>query len=295
MWYTGAKEFATAPRQRQQHAPALPARSQSQTSLRPRQCGEALPPVTAQRPRADAAGGAAWQRSANGRGALQGAGRAGRVIGKSPPATAAAVLSLSASTDLLGHEAADVAQAKELVRLGPWSVRRAPGGPDAGLLFVNVETGRAQREPPREVLEELGMGEEEEEGEGGDAGAEESDAPTTERGARSGGSSSRPATGSSGTRPASAPCAAKFQRILLGNGRDLPLAMARDILAALREDATLFDEVRRRFSDTPRDETPVELDGLPEELEGVAAALAPGEISGVIGTEAGMQILLRVC
>lgn len=250
-------------------------------------------------------------------------GAAGRIIGKSPSTTAAALLTLSSSTELVNPDAVDAAQAKEVLRVGPWSVRRAPGGPDAGLIYVNVETGRAQREPPQEVLDDLGMDEEgsaEEDPELAEqesAGLRASGSGSTWRGGGGSGGGSRPTSsghrrsrpGSSGSRGArgahneassgsardsSSGFDAKFQRILLGNSRDVPLAMCRDILAALREDVELFDEVRRRFSDAPQEEKPVDLDGLTEELAAVAMALSPGEVSDVIGTEAGMQILLRV-
>jgi len=202
-----------------------------------------------------------------------------------------------------------------MLRIGAWSVRRAPGGPEAGLLYVNVETGRAQKEPPQEVLQELDL-DEEEAGEAQDdinSGAV-ADSPPASKGrsssrpgsSRGGGhSGSRPGTGrrSSGSRPGSSagsPPAVpkevpKFRRILLGNSQDLPLRMARDIQNAIKEDVSFFDVAQKRFSDAPEEETPSSLDALPEELEAVAIALAPGELSGVIGTDAGMQIVLRVC
>lgn len=192
-----------------------------------------------------------------------------------------------------------------MLRIGAWSVRRAPGGPDAGLLYVNVETGRAQKDPPEEVLQELGMDEgEEQELEAPSSGRE--DAASGSRSASRSGSrcGSRPGTATrgsgAGSRPGSQGSTApaeppKFRRILLGNGYDMPLAMARDIHAALLEDVSMFDLVQQRFSDAEKDGSLMDLDGLPEELESVALALAPGRVSGVIGTEAGMQILLRVC
>lgn len=207
------------------------------------------------------------------------------MIGKSQSASAAALLTLSPSTDALGAEAAE---AKEMLRIGAWSVRRAPGGPEAGLLYVNVETGRAQKEPPPEVLQELEVESEAE---------EEARRPSSGNRPGSGsrrGDSSRPGS-SGGSQPAACRGDAKFRRILLGKGQDLPLRMARDIHMAIKEDSSFFDLAQERYSDAPKGEVPFDLEALPEELEAVASALGPGEISGVIGTEAGMQILLRVC
>lgn len=313
MWYAGAaKDFQS--RDRPAARPPQQ-RSQSQTALRPRMAGDrqsdGLGPrgvargessalrSTAAHGGAAAPGGGTWQRGAAMRGTRSGSGRA---IGKSPSANAVALLTLSSTSDL-GFEAADAAQAKEMLRIGAWSVRRAPGGPDSGLLYVNVETGRAQREAPQEVCDELFVDEEEPEQDLGASlpsigGGSHSAVSSTSRpgtGAHRSSTGSRPGTsGSRGVRPSSPPCPAKFQRILLGNRQDLPLAMARDIHAALVEDSDLFEQLRERFSDAPLDEGLLDLDGLYDELETVAAALAPGQLSDVIATEAGMQILLRV-
>jgi len=181
--------------------------------------------------------------------------------------------------------ALDVAEgAEEVLRVGPWSVRRLPGL-EACLVFVNTETGIPQAEPPQEVLAELELEEEEAAAAqpGGDADKDRA------RGLRSSGGS-RPGTGST----ACGETSPRFRRIVLGNKHEVPLTMARDILAALREDATIFDAARSRFSDLPAEPT-MKFSGLPEELEGVAASMSPGQLSDVIGTEAGMQILLRVC
>lgn len=185
-----------------------------------------------------------------------------------------------------------------MLRIGAWSVRRAPGGPDAGLLYVNVETGRAQKEPPQEVLQELEMDDEENASGGGtteDKQQPGSRSSPSRQGSKSrGGDGSRPGS-SSGAHPASAKEEPKFRRILLGNGQDLPLRMARDIQGAIKEDLTFFDMAKKRYCDAPKDEAAFDVEGLPEELEAVAAALTPGELSGVVGTDAGMQIVLRVC
>lgn len=207
----------------------------------------------------------------------------------------------------------DLDVAQEVLRVGPWSVRQ---GAD-GLVYVNVERGTTQMEPPKEVLEELGVDDEDDE--------DRTDVGDEPRPASSAGSASAGGTASAGgfqstgggfnstgggfnsTRGSSRQASsaevgeneaqgggAKFRRILLGVGRDLPLAMARDILSACREDASIFEAARSRFSDVPK-EADLDFDKLHEELAGVAAAMAPGEVSEVIGTEAGMQILLRVC
>jgi hypothetical protein len=173
----------------------------------------------------------------------------------------------------------DTSSFEELMRVGSWSIRRR-SGQDPGLVFVNVETGRAQSEPPQEVLAELDM----EDNDGRSRGGHD----------RPGSGRDKPATTPDESTPQSAESDAQFSRILLGPDRGMPLAMARDILAAIREDATIFDMARKRFSDVPA-ETNFGLQAVPDELQGVAVTLGPGEFSGVIGTEVGMQILLRVC
>lgn len=223
------------------------------------------------------------------------------------------MLTLSSSQDSLAGQL-EAAEAKEMLRIGAWSVRRAPGGPEAGLLYVNVETGRAQKEPPQEVLQELEMDSEEEAemNDGGHGAAAEEAASGSRPGSasRPGSKGSRPGSasrradgsrpGSSGGSQSAAPreqpkFEPKFRRILLGNSQDLPLTMARDIQNALKEDGSFFDMAKKRYCDAPQGEAPFDFEGLPEELEGIAAALAPGEISGVIGTDVGMQIVLRIC
>merc|ERR1719261_801903 len=85
-----------------------------------------------------------------------------------------------------------------------------------------------------------------------------------------------------------------FRRIILGQKCEVPLMMARDILAALREDASLFDEVQKRFSDNAAEPMLKLGVDLPEDLEETATGLGCDEISEVIATPSGMQILLRV-
>mmetsp|Transcript_73980 Transcript_73980/g.130688 ORF Transcript_73980/g.130688 Transcript_73980/m.130688 type:complete len:212 (-) Transcript_73980:64-699(-) len=140
-------------------------------------------------------------------------------------------------------------EAVEVLQIGCWSVRR-PAQPDARPIFVNMNTGIAQEEPPEELLRELAADE----------------APMSR---------------------------ASFRRIVMGKHREMPLMMARDILAALRDDVSLFDQIQIRFSDTA-EEAPMELDALPEDMVEVAQGLAPHELSDIVATESGMQMLLRV-
>jgi len=109
-------------------------------------------------------------------------------------------------------------------------------------------------------------------------------------------SPARPDSGrprSSSSRRAASP---RFQRIILGAKCEMPLKMARDILEALQEDVSIFAEVQEHFSDAPHEPelSLGEGGGLGEELEELAVKLQPGEISDVVATEVGMQILLRV-
>lgn len=183
---------------------------------------------------------------------------------------------------------------EEVYRTGVWSVRRH-ADPDFGLIYVNVETGRVELQPPPEVLSALGLDEN-----GGDSVGEGepepcgTDAEDEHGGGSRGAGTASAASGSEAE--AQAPSSPRFRRIVLGASCEVPLRMARDILAALREDMSLFTEVQRRFSDAPQEPAlGLGEGGLPEELESVALALRPGEVSDVVGTEAGViQILLRV-
>eukprot|EP00931_Biecheleriopsis_adriatica_P109156 TRINITY_DN83411_c0_g1_i1.p1 TRINITY_DN83411_c0_g1~~TRINITY_DN83411_c0_g1_i1.p1 ORF type:complete len:312 (-),score=73.10 TRINITY_DN83411_c0_g1_i1:25-921(-) len=154
--------------------------------------------------------------------------------------------------------------AEEVLRIGEWSVRKLPQNiEDISLVYLNEEEGRVEVNPPRELVDAL-----ENEDEGDALAAEE-------------------VNDSEGKEPL-------FQRILLGKNTEAPLRMARDILEAIREDISIFNEVQERFSEAP-DEPIIGLgDGLGEELEDVILALKPGELSDVLATEAGMQILLRI-
>lgn len=220
------------------------------------------------------------------------------------------------------------ARAQEVLRIGEWSVRR-PRSADPSIppIFVHVKTGHVQNEPPQEVLVELSR-----DADGNDDAEQAASAPpapqetneededaaleaaeredffpnTAEDEARSRSSSAAPT-------PRRSPCASRFQRIILGSCNEMPLRMARDILKVLREDPALFSEIQQRFSDSPsepvlelhpdagsRPRSPLACPGapppplLPKELTAVARGLKPGQLSEVIGTDSGMQILLRV-
>lgn len=193
-------------------------------------------------------------------------------------------------TAAVSLDMARAAEPIEVMRVGTWSVKQFKD-PTMGLVFVNVETGRTQMEPPQEVIDQIdleGDGLEAEEGDGGSTTAE-GDRPSS-----SGGDSSRARTAE--TNP-------QFRRIVLGSSCEVPLKMARDILHALREDASIFDTLQARFSDNNEEacfglgldsDSDHGVQPLPADLQNVAMSLRVGEFSDVIGTEAGMQILLRV-
>jgi len=151
-------------------------------------------------------------------------------------------------------------------------------------IFVNLDTGISQSEAPQEVLTELV------DDPNNDRDAEDQLGEVTTSWSHLGragghGCEESPELEAGGPR---------FRRIVLGSKQVMPLRMARDILAALKEDIAIFDEAQCRFSDGSS-EAALELGvNLPEDLECVGAALSPGELSDVIGTDAGMQILLRV-
>jgi len=163
-------------------------------------------------------------------------------------------------------------RAEEVLHVGAWSVRKLPDNPEIPLVYLNEEEGRVEVEPPREVLDELQI-------DSGPRGDEDADDPLGER--------SLPQEEEAEESPL-------FRRIVLGAKAEVPLRMARDILDAVREDCGLFEEVQKRFSDMP-EETFLRIeDDMDEELAAVASSMQPGEVSDVLGTEAGMQILLRV-
>merc|ERR1712217_829347 len=43
----------------------------------------------------------------------------------------------------------------------------------------------------------------------------------------------------------------RFRRIVLGSQHDVPLRMARDLLEAAREDASIFEKLQKRYSEFP--------------------------------------------
>lgn len=166
---------------------------------------------------------------------------------------------------------------EEVLQVGPWSVRRLEG--DSGLVFLNEEEGRVEVQPPPEVLEALEIAEEEGDGEGeGEPSATEESTGNIEAETDS-------------RQPELFPL---FRRIILGAKTEVPLKMARDILDAIKEDVSIFEELQKSFSDAP-DEPALSLqEGLGEEMEELAMSLRPGEVSEVIGTEDGIQIIIRV-
>lgn len=179
---------------------------------------------------------------------------------ESPAVSSAAIVDLARSGE-------------EVLQVGPWSVRRLEG--DSGLVFLNEEEGRVEVQPPPQVLEALDIVEEDGEGE---PSVTKEPMQNNDAGADS-------------TEPELFPL---FRRIMLGAKREVPLKMARDILDAIKEDVSIFEDLQKRFSDAP-DEPALSLqEGLGEEIEELAMCLQPGEVSEVIGTEDGIQIIIRV-
>lgn len=191
--------------------------------------------------------------------------------------------------------------AEEVFRVGPWSVRRIDDA-EVGLVYVNEAAVRIEVQPPPEILDALDL-----DVNGGDTFGDEpeeagADASTTEGG--SGGGSSSSSTGQPFSEQTSAapthrevdeaPPTPRFLRILLGAKTEVPLKMARDILEVLQEDSSMFAKVQQRFSDVPSEPALAISEGIGEELESCALALRIGEVSDVLATEAGIQILMRV-
>ncbi|CAE7215882.1 unnamed protein product [Symbiodinium pilosum] len=160
--------------------------------------------------------------------------------------------------------------AEEVLRVGAWSVRKLPENPDIPLVYLNEEEGLVEVQPPQEVLDELQIN--------------ESGSPILQE----------PLEREEPSEQEEVDGSPVFRRIILGAKAEVPLRMARDILDAVREDVGLFQQVQERFSDSPEESFLRLDDGLEEELVTVALSMQPGEVSEVLGTEAGMQILLRV-
>lgn len=224
-------------------------------------------------------------------------------------------IGVRASTAGIAGPAGKVPDGIEVLRVGQWSVRRPSAGDHCqSPIYLDLETGHVQRDPPPEVLAELALDTDE----GGDqhSGAEETQEEPTSQRSRSCWAKAEdeeeledPDIVDSTVDMPSPPC---FRRIILGAKNDMPLRMARDIWSALREDTSLFETIQQRFSDVPSESvlelcsaptgepsssatasgTP--LPPLPAELEVFASVLEPGDLSEVIGTPSGMQILLRV-
>lgn len=168
-------------------------------------------------------------------------------------------------------------KAEEVLLIGQWSVRKFKL-PDQGLIYVDTTTGQTTCTPPREVLYALDIDPEEQ-------GADENPGAAAEA---AGEEVSAPAAASS-----QAPASPRFRRIVLGSKHDVPLKMARDLLEAVREDASIFAKLQQRYSEYPS-EPVLPLASCPDALEAAASQLQPGETSDVIGTDDGMQILMRV-
>jgi len=188
--------------------------------------------------------------------------------------------------------------AEEVLRVGAWSVRKMPDNTEIGLVYLNEECGRVEVEPPQEVLDALELDDE-----GGDSASFAEDEATTAGGAASSstGSQERPQEQpqeavEEPAEDAEQPPSPRFLRIILGAKTEVPLKMARDILEAIQEDPSIFEQVKQRFCDVPGEPALAlgVISGLGKELEEEATLLALGEVSDVLATEAGMQILLRV-
>jgi len=226
------------------------------------------------------------------------------------PEQSAGVRASTASAAVPADKAAD---GIEILRVGHWSVRRPSAGDHCqSPIYLNLETGHVQRDPPPEVLADLAL---DEDGHQMSDAEERPEEPTTQRSrscqaeAEAEEELEDPDIVVSTMDTPSPPC---FRRIILGAKNDMPLRMARDMWSALREDTSLFEMIQQRFSDIPSESvlelrsdpnrepwssaaasgTP--LPPLPAELEVFASVLEPGELSEVIGTASGMQILLRV-
>eukprot|EP00927_Polykrikos_kofoidii_P068924 TRINITY_DN64281_c0_g1_i1.p1 TRINITY_DN64281_c0_g1~~TRINITY_DN64281_c0_g1_i1.p1 ORF type:complete len:335 (-),score=54.66 TRINITY_DN64281_c0_g1_i1:177-1106(-) len=197
-------------------------------------------------------------------------------------------------------------QEEEVLRIGQWSVRRQ-ASTASSLIYVDMTSGTRQSDPPQEVLFALDLEEatayEDLEGVAGVAegtsSSSHAEPPSQDQKTRP---PSRPRSRQrsvEGTPRALSPDIPCFRRIVLGTtaaSRDLPLRMARDLLEALREDASMFEQLQKRFSDF-KSEDVWRLDGskdLPEVVENAALELRPGQVSDVIAAEPGMCILLRI-
>lgn len=185
--------------------------------------------------------------------------------------------------------AASLDTAEEVIRVGHWSVRRLPSaGTEASLFYVDTTSGAIQTEPPQEVLFALDM---DEDGDDLPPPADEVADPGRRIDPNGTGGGSSTVAGDDETDGGNDE--PQFRRIVLGAQHDTPLRMARDLLEAVREDKSIFSELQRHFSDFPS-ESLLSLDTLPQCLELSAAMLDPGDVSDVLATESGMQILLRV-
>lgn len=185
--------------------------------------------------------------------------------------------------------------ANEVLLCGQWSVRTL--GKDLGLVYVNVETGEHQSEPPREVLFALEMGGDLEEdaekayaeSQGG-RGAAESPSPQPTRAAEP----SDDEADLGGPAPSLSP---RYRRVVLGTSCEVPLMMAKDILNVLREDPSIAPTVQKRFSEFPS-ERPFrlsELQGGACGNEGEVESLQVGQVTEILhADDSSLQIFVRV-
>eukprot|EP00930_Biecheleria_cincta_P100516 TRINITY_DN92149_c0_g1_i1.p1 TRINITY_DN92149_c0_g1~~TRINITY_DN92149_c0_g1_i1.p1 ORF type:complete len:315 (-),score=57.14 TRINITY_DN92149_c0_g1_i1:223-1167(-) len=164
---------------------------------------------------------------------------------------------------------------EEILRVGPWSVRRLQGESELGLIFLNMEEERVELQPPLQVLEALDIAQDE----------CECEPPMAQE------STENVSAETAGEQQELFPL---FQRIILGAKTEVPLKMARDILDAIKEDVSIFEQLQKLFSDAPEEPALSLQEGLGEEVEELALSLRPGEVSGVIATEDGIQIIIRL-
>lgn len=164
-------------------------------------------------------------------------------------------------------------KAKEVICIGQWSVRKFQE-PGNGLIYVNTKTGHSTTTPPREVLFALDLDLDSQRG---------TDSATEDVASQD----------MNELLVSEAPKSPRFRRIVLGSSHDMPLRMARDLLDVVREDASLFVELQHRYSEFPS-ESILSLGDLSEAIKDTTLQLEPGDISDVMGTDDGMQILLRV-
>jgi len=179
-------------------------------------------------------------------------------------------------------------EAEEVYRIGDWSVRKLPEGAEIGLVYLNEAAGIVEAQAPQAVLDALEL-----DSEGGDLepveslGLEPEEAPAEKPESKDVEIEDGEEQSGENTNEAQDDTIPLFRRIILGAQTEVPLKMARDMLEAIKEDVSMFEQVQKRFSDAPDEQLLSLEDGLGEELEEFALSLEPGEVSDVLGTEAG--------